>query len=377
MIQISVKFNPEVEEISEEDLQAAAEKFDDIKANPDKYFGKKQDNSKVINILRKNAQSCINKAEKINTEVSGAWTYRRQRFADSATKKKDNFLKYAKTLNQLAELWEENNCPDMLKQVRSVGDLYAYFPRPIEESDGDWYKIEYPANLKKVLKLGVKSKEEAIIFNKMIEDLSKVILTPEQIKEKELKAELVKLRSANIPGFFPTPNGLIDEMIEYANIEEHHKILEPSAGIGSIVDRICEQKFSHFPNPKLYVDCCEIQYSLANILMLKGYHVISNDIFDAVAVSQYDRILMNPPFEKGQDIDHVLHCYNKFLKYGGILVSIMSSGAMSNSQKKFEEFRSFVAENNGQIIQNGQAFKEAFNSTGVSTIMLVIKKEYE
>lgn len=41
--------------------------------------------------LRKNAESLLAKAEKVNTEVSGNWTYRRQKFADVAQKRKTHF----------------------------------------------------------------------------------------------------------------------------------------------------------------------------------------------------------------------------------------------------------------------------------------------
>lgn len=40
----------------------------------------------------------------------------------------------------------------------------------------------------------------------------------------------------------------------------------------------------------------------------------------------YDRVLMNPPWTKGQDIAHVLHAL-RFLKPGGVLVAIMPASA--------------------------------------------------
>jgi len=58
MTQLSITFN-EVDEISQEDIEAAAEKFDDIKANPEKYF--KVDNFKIINIFNNdNKKTYIN-----------------------------------------------------------------------------------------------------------------------------------------------------------------------------------------------------------------------------------------------------------------------------------------------------------------------------
>ncbi len=37
---------------------------------------------------------------------------------------------------------------------------------------------------------------------------------------------------------------------------------------------------------------------------------------------EYDRVLMNPPFEHGQDMDHVRHAY-ELLASGGRIVSIV------------------------------------------------------
>lgn len=375
--QLAITFN-EVNEINEEDLQASADKFDDMKANPDKYFEKKQDNSKIIQSLRKSAQSCTSKAEKINTEVSGNWTYRRQRFADSAQKKKDNLLKDALALNRLANLWEENNCPEILKGIRSASDFDIYYPKAPDNDCpiGGWYREEYPGKLKRALRIGLKMPSDNMFFKDAIKELSEIVFSQEEIKARKLKEELVKIRSANIPGFFPTPDELIDKMIEYAEIEHFNKILEPSAGLGNILDKIKEHGYD------VDMFAVEQQYSLFKILELKGYENIAcGDILTDPVINDpertdliFDRILMNPPFEKSQDIDHVLHCYNKFLKKDGILVSIMSAGVMTNTAKKFEEFRSFIQEKGAQVIINGQMFKDAFNSTGVSTITLIIKK---
>lgn len=363
--QLQLSFS-EVDEVSFEDLQAASDKFDDIKANPKKYF-KQPDNSKIISSLRKSAESCIKQAEKINTEVSGNWTYRRQRFADNAQKKKDGLLKNATALNRLADLWETNDCPEILKGIRSVSDFDAYYPRQIEKDD-EWFKEEHPKLLKKALKVGLKMQSDNEPFKEAIKQLQEIVLTPEQEQQIKLKEALKEVHKMNIPGFFPTPDDVIDKMIEYACIEDGTRILEPSAGIGNICDIISKRY------PTCELTCCEQQYSLSAILKLKGYNVVSNDIFDMVKIYEFNRILMNPPFEKGQDVDHVMHCFKKFLKYDGILVSIMSAGVLSNTNSKYVEFREFVAQNGGEFIQLGQAFKNAFNSTGTSVIILKLTK---
>ncbi len=87
---------------------------------------------------------------------------------------------------------------------------------------------------------------------------------------------------------------------------------------------------------------------------------------------RYDRIVMNPPFEKGQDVGHVIHAY-ELLKPGGRLVSIMSPAIKFNQQRKYTEFRQFLEEHNGWYEDlPADAFKES--GTGVQTVLVVLDK---
>ena len=57
----------------------------------------------------------------------------------------------------------------------------------------------------------------------------------------------------------------------------------------------------------------------------------------------YDRIFMNPPFDRERDIDHVMHAL-RFLKPDGYLVAIMSAGTEFRDTKKAVSFRALMAE---------------------------------
>lgn len=324
--------------------------------------------------LRKNAESLLAKAEKVNTEVSGNWTHRRQKFADSAQKKKDTFIKRARVLNGLADNYNPDS-PSITDKIKSAGDIdfvfHNGFPSPPDEGySGGWYAKEYPSMLKKAKSLGMESKEDAAKIKAALKLYEEETLTPAQEKERKLRAEIAKVRTYNIEGFFPTPDELVDKMIDAAELFDDCSLLEPSAGIGSILDRVVARGFN------CRIDCVERQYSLENILKLKGYNSSCEDILETTEVtgSKWDRILMNPPFENGQDMQHIKHCYDTFLKEDGILVAIASSGTMSNSTKKYLEFREWLSNKNAVIINNGQAFKEAFNSTGTATVMIKLVK---
>ena len=88
----------------------------------------------------------------------------------------------------------------------------------------------------------------------------------------------------------------------------------------------------------------------------------------------YDRIIMNPPFEKGQDIDHVRRAYD-MLHPNGRIVAIMSEGPFYRSDSKAQEFRAWLDDKGGtsEKLPEG-SFKDSDRSTGVNTRLVIIDK---
>ena len=84
----------------------------------------------------------------------------------------------------------------------------------------------------------------------------------------------------------------------------------------------------------------------------------------------YDRVVMNPPFAKQQDISHVEHAL-RFLRPGGLLVSVMTVGVKERLNAKAERFRKIVADRGGDFIPlPADSFREA--GTGVHAVLAVI-----
>ncbi len=77
-------------------------------------------------------------------------------------------------------------------------------------------------------------------------------------------------------------------MLDHADIEDGHEVLEPSAGIGSIMDAIKERH----PGAKLHG--IEKVWPIAKLLELKGHSHDKGDFLEHDKT--YDRIVMNPPF---------------------------------------------------------------------------------
>lgn len=85
----------------------------------------------------------------------------------------------------------------------------------------------------------------------------------------------------------------------------------------------------------------------------------------------YDRVLMNSPFSRERDILHVSHAF-RFLKPGGVLVAVMSGGAVFREDKLSRAFRQLVAEK-GEVWNNPDgSFKES--GTNVRSIMVRLRK---
>lgn len=184
---------------------------------------------------------------------------------------------------------------------------------------------------------------------------------PDPIKtaERELKRK-------KIAGFFPTPRTLVERMLDHADIEDGHEVLEPSAGIGSIMDAIKER------HPGANQHGIEQDYEIAKLLELKGH---SHDRGDFLKHDKtYDRIVMNPPFEHRQDEAHVKHAYS-LLKPGGKMVAITGSGAHTNQRSAgFQDWLSTVG---AKVYDNPDGSfntEEAFKQTPVNTKMVIISK---
>lgn len=172
------------------------------------------------------------------------------------------------------------------------------------------------------------------------------------------RAEPEPMRDDLDDNYFPTPDSVIEQMIDEAEIEDDMSVLEPSAGDGRIIRHIRDR-------------CKDID--------ITGYEVNPDRSLDAgvrcfdfmhiFPEQNYDRVIMNPPFSHGRWYKHVLHAY-QFLKPGGRLVAIIPNGAIN---KKYQEewslmMRGFVNE----IPLPKGTFKES--GTMIEARILVVEK---
>lgn len=179
-------------------------------------------------------------------------------------------------------------------------------------------------------------------------------------------------------GFFPTPAVVVAKVLDQAGIypdlapEKRGaalRILEPSAGAGALSKPAADAGHD--------VTCVEIQGEYADALRASsaGYtRVIQEDFLtlNAADLGQFDRIIMNPPFDRGLDVDHVGQAL-RFLKPGGLLVAIVSAGVAFREDARTAALRNDVIDRySGRIIDLPQgSFAEA--GTMVNTCILVAR----
>lgn len=250
-------------------------------------------------------------------------------------------------------------------------------------------------------------------------------------KIKQMERAMIGRRNDGLD-FFPTSDAVVESMLDAAEIGEGMSVLEPSAGMGHIADAIRGQA-------GVDPDVIELSGERRELLEAKGYRVVGSDFMDVQprssytfgdvfrapdgslgvmrgqgglgsnrvrfqpldesgmpddrrsqymdrddlvgvehrgADSGYDRIVMNPPFSKGRDIQHVQHAYS-LLKPGGRLVAIMSEGAFFQSNKAAENFRAWLdgLGATSERLPEGSFMDPALPvNTGVNALMVVIDK---
>lgn len=199
-----------------------------------------------------------------------------------------------------------------------------------------------------------------------------------------------KTTPAKNHGFYPTPDPAADFVMREVPIlqladKPPLTILEPSAGTGNLARR-CVRTLDHMLRTSSYrrddleknyrfdnqVDCVEIQPALADRLKAEGvYRRVINADFLALKpdpANLYDRIVMNPPFDRERDIDHVMHAL-KFLKPEGFLMAIMSAGTEFRETRKARAFRELMAKKKARWSDlPARSFSEV--GTNCNTIMI-------
>ena len=119
-----------------------------------------------------------------------------------------------------------------------------------------------------------------------------------------------------------TSQAVIDAMLSKTAIAPHHRVLEPSAGIGVLADGI---RRAH---PEVSITCVELNQKGVEALREKGYDTVHANFFHYLPDQHFDRIIASPTFKDNVDCDHARHMY-ELLAEAGEIVSLMSAAWMT------------------------------------------------
>lgn len=164
--------------------------------------------------------------------------------------------------------------------------------------------------------------------------------------------------------YYPTPPELADKLVNIAGIDKSKKypeqmILEPSAGQGALLDAI--NKVAH---PKQLVHCWELMEENRKIIESRDDVILEGEDFlqNGLSFEAFDIIIANPPFSRGQDIQHILEMY-RILKPHGRLVAIASQSWQHVNRKKEVSFRDWLKSKHASI---ENLPNDAFRSSGAN-----------
>lgn len=293
-------------------------------------------------------------------------TPKRARQAAEARNEGTRWERAQKIARALADRIERGDYPTSLARVRTKAELYELAAEEMDRSGG-----YYDAGVGK----GVPYEWPDLAKRDRARDAWALLAPADPATEQAeaLRRKLVDLSFAKIPGYFPTPAELVAQMLDRVGDLRGKSVLEPSAGGGAIADALREAGAG-------FVHCVEHHASLADVLRLKGYSVNQMDFMDTgdltrpnSPVFHVDAVVMNPPFERGQDCEHVRKAY-RYLKPGGVLVAIMGAGVKFRAQNPYASFREWLDERGGEMVDiPAGAFKES--GTGVASVMVTITAE--
>lgn len=133
-------------------------------------------------------------------------------------------------------------------------------------------------------------------------------------------------------------------------------LFEPSIGNGDLALNV----------PNANWKGVELSPLRAAVARARGFDVEEANFLTVEPVDKYDGVLMNPPFEKGQAIAHVLHA-TKFISKGSVLVAIVPSGIQVEGVKQH-------AKSNGFEFEESSVYKGQFDDAVVNVQIISIQK---
>ncbi len=164
--------------------------------------------------------------------------------------------------------------------------------------------------------------------------------------------------------FYETPPELCRRMVAMAEVREGHKVLEPSAGKGAILKALPQ---------RVHRTAVELNPLMVDVVAYADRVHFGDFLRTNGELGMFERIIANPPFRGGQDVDHVRHMFG-LLKPGGVIVTVMSPAWQYRADRKHSEFRDWL-EQLDHGVENLPEGTFKSSGTNVRALLVTIRKE--
>ena len=183
----------------------------------------------------------------------------------------------------------------------------------------------------------------------------------ERVDEAVIAGEVTDFKK--LYQFYETPPELARRLVAMAEVRDGQRVLEPSAGKGTILKAL---------PPGVHRTAVELNGAMVDLVAYAN-QVHYGDFLQCNGVlGSFDRIIANPPFRGGQDVDHVRHMHY-MLKPGGILVTVTSPAWKYRTDKKHAEFRSWLEPLNHEVEDLPEGTFKC-SGTNVRALLVTIRK---
>ena len=171
--------------------------------------------------------------------------------------------------------------------------------------------------------------------------------------------------------FYPTPLSLgrrAWKKFKHTNLE---RILEPSAGDGSLIKAHPSWERTHYNRPK--VDAVEIDVTKHETLRASGIDVVGIDFMTFSNAAMYSGIIMNPPFKYG--VQHVLKAWD--ILWDGEIVAIINAESLRNAYSKERQMLVRLIDQHGEVEFIADAFQgeEVSREADVEIALVYLHKQ--
>lgn len=177
------------------------------------------------------------------------------------------------------------------------------------------------------------------------------------------------MKTTDYKELYPTPESVVEKMLDGVNLNYVKTVLEPSAGKGDIVKSV---KNHAKDNYEIDIDCVELDPDLRHLLKGSGMRVVGDDFLTYHTMKQYDLIIMNPPFSEGDK--HLTKALEMQKASGGAVIALVNAETIKNPYTNLrKELVDTIDAAQGTIEYLQYAFSEAERQADVEVALVKVK----